>query len=86
MALLDQRPGRDGHATADGDATESRDAERYRVAAESALQQLDWTIGYLHGIHKTRVSRALAQNRSYIQRTLMRKPDVTDPSEKLAEK
>ncbi len=27
--------------------------ERYRQAAEDALQQLDWCIGYLHGIHKT---------------------------------
>ena len=29
------------------------ETERYRRAAEDALQQLDWAIGYLHGIRKT---------------------------------
>jgi len=42
--------------------------ERYRQAAEDALQQLDWCIGYLHGIRKTGISRALARNRSQIPR------------------
>ena len=28
--------------------------DRYRKAAEEALQQLDWCIDYLHRIHKTR--------------------------------
>ena len=45
-------------------------AERYRRAAEDALQQLDWVIGYIHGIHRWEVSRALARNRSYIRRNL----------------
>jgi hypothetical protein len=63
------------------DGTDGRQAERYRVAAEDALQQLDWTIGYLHGIRKTEISKALAKNRYYIRRSLMRKPDVQDPSE-----
>ena len=56
-------------------ATEARskqeEADRYREAAEDALQQLDWAIGYLHGIRKTDISRALARNRSYIRRRLM---------------
>jgi hypothetical protein len=77
MALLDQRQ-RGGH-------TENGQSERYRVAAENALQQLDWTIGYLHGINKRRISRALAKNRYYIRRSLMRLPDVRDPSEKTDE-
>jgi hypothetical protein len=47
------------------------EADRYRQAAEDALQQLDWTIGYLHGIRKTDISKALAKNRSYIRRNLM---------------
>jgi hypothetical protein len=47
------------------------EAERYRQAAEDALQQLDWAIGYLHGIRKVEISRALSQNRSYIRRKLM---------------
>jgi hypothetical protein len=44
---------------------------RYRRAAEDALQQLDWAIGYLHGIGKTKVSRALSQNRSHIRSELL---------------
>ena len=36
----------------------SGDVDRYRKAAEDALQQLDWAIGYLHGIRKTEISRA----------------------------
>ncbi|MBV9941189.1 MAG: hypothetical protein JO262_03580 [Solirubrobacterales bacterium] len=28
--------------------------ERYRQAAQDALEQLDWCIGYLHGIRKTK--------------------------------
>jgi hypothetical protein len=47
------------------------EAERYKQAAEDALQQLDWAIGYLHGIRKTDISKALAQNRSHIRRQLM---------------
>ena len=44
------------------DATSTNeDTERYRRAAEDALQQLDWCIGYLHGIRKTRLSRAKKQ-------------------------
>ena len=45
--------------------------ERYRRAAEDALQQLDWAIGYLHGIRKVEISRALAKNRSYIRTKLL---------------
>jgi hypothetical protein len=44
----------------------------YRRAAEQALQQLDWCIGYLHGIGKTKASRALARNRNFISAELMR--------------
>ena len=47
------------------------ETERYRRAAEDALQQLDWAIGYLHGIRKTKISRSLAQNRSHIRTSLM---------------
>ncbi len=61
-----------------GDSRE--DVERYRHAAEDALQQLDWCIGYLHGIRKTEISRALARNRSYIRRRLMGASDQPLPS------
>jgi hypothetical protein len=65
--------------------SDSDRAERYRVAAEDALQQLDWTIGYLHGIRKTDISKALAGNRSHIRRSIMDKPDVQDPDEQTDE-
>ncbi len=42
------------------DRDQEWEVERYRQAAEDALQQLDWCIGYLHGIRKVDVSRALA--------------------------
>lgn len=56
-------------------------AQRYRRAAEDALQQLDWCIGYLHGIRKGRISMQLAGNRSYIRRNLLRIPDEPLPSQ-----
>jgi hypothetical protein len=53
----------------------------YREAAEEALQQLDWCIGYLHGIRKGKISARLARNRAYIKRNLMREMDQPLPSE-----
>ena len=58
----------------------SKDEELYRRAAEDALQQLDWAIGYLHGIHKTEISKALAKNRSHIRQRLLGKDKQPDPS------
>ena len=55
-------------------------AERYRRAADDALQQLDWCIGYLHGIRKVRLSRALARNRSFIRTRLMDRSEQPVPS------
>jgi hypothetical protein len=68
----------------DGDRTDratQREAERWRQAAEDALQQLDWCIGYLHGIRKTEVSKALARNRSYIRSSLLERPEEPLPSQ-----
>jgi hypothetical protein len=59
--------------------------ERYRRAAEDALQQLDWCIGYLHGIRKVKISSTLARNRTSIQRNLMRQPTQALPSEATTE-
>ena len=56
-------------------ASKQSEADRYRRAAEDALQQLDWAIGYLHGIHKVSISRALAKNRTYIRKHLMGEQD-----------
>jgi hypothetical protein len=56
------------------------ETRRYRQAAEDALQQLDWCIGYLHGMRKTDISRMLSKNRSYIRRQLMDRPEQPLPS------
>ena len=61
------------------------EADRYRQAAEDALQQLDWAIGYLHGIRKIKISKALAQNRSYIRKTLMGRAEQPVPSQETTE-
>ena len=62
------------------------EVERYRRAAEDTLQQLDWCIGYLHGIRKPRISVQLARNRSYIRRNLLKQPAEPLPTEVVAEK
>ena len=59
--------------------------ERYRQAAEDALQQLDWCIGYLHGIRKVGISRALAKNRAYIRTRLMDRPEQPVPAQETDE-
>jgi hypothetical protein len=63
----------------------SGDVDRYRKAAEDALQQLDWAIGYLHGIRKTEISRALARNRARIREDLMDRPKESMPAEQTSE-
>ena len=67
------------------DDNDHEDLERYRQAAEDALQQLDWCIGYLHGIRKTDISRALAKNRSNIRTQLMRRPEQPVPTQETDE-
>jgi hypothetical protein len=56
------------------------EAEHYRRAAEDALQQLDWCIGYLHGSNKANIAAALSKNRSYIRRELLKRDEVADPT------
>lgn len=72
-----------GDTKQDNRSTNSKqeEADRYRRAAEDALQQLDWAIGYLHGIRKTDISRALAKNRSFIRTQLMGRPEETLPTQ-----
>lgn len=50
------------------------EADRYRQAAQDALEQLDWCIGYLHGSHKGSVAAGLARNRTYIRKNLLHAP------------
>lgn len=73
-----------GNSRSNGGTT-TGETDRYRRAAEDALQQLDWAIGYLHGIRKTEISKALAKNRSYIRRSLMGEPDEPLPDQQTDE-
>ena len=75
---------RDSDDKRNGGSTQE-EADRYRQAAEDALQQLDWAIGYLHGIHKVEISKALAKNRSYIRRRLMGQAEEQLPDEQTSE-
>lgn len=53
--------------------------EAYRQAAEDALQQLDWCIGYLHGIRKNHEAKMLAANRQRIRQNLLHREPQPDP-------
>jgi hypothetical protein len=68
-------------ATDDNTGRRNEELSRYRRAVEDALQQLDWCIGYLHGIHKVEISRALAKNRSYIRTKLLEEPEEPMPAQ-----
>jgi hypothetical protein len=57
------------------------EADRYRKAADDALQQLDWAIGYLHGIRKVQIARALARNRAHIRRELPKRDEQPVPTQ-----
>jgi hypothetical protein len=59
--------------------------DRYKQAAEDALQQLDWAIGYLHGIRKVEISRALAKNRSFIRQRLLGESEQPLPDQQTDE-
>jgi hypothetical protein len=61
------------------------ETERYRQAAQDALEQLDWCIGYLHGIRKSKISMQLARNRTHIKRNLMKQSAAPVPSEATSE-
>ena len=61
--------------------TSEAQGRRYRQAAEEALEQLDWCIGYLHGIRKGKLARRLARNRAYIRRSLLREAAEPVPSQ-----
>ena len=66
--------------TTDRDDRSADELERYRRAAEDALQQLDWAIGFLHGIRKSHEAEQLARNRSYIRKQLMGRDSEPVPS------
>ena len=68
-----------------GSDSKQDEADRYKQAAEDALQQLDWTIGYLHGIRKIEISRALAKNRSYIRKRILGEAEEPLPGQQTSE-
>ena len=70
----------DGH-----NGQRDEELERYRRAAEDALQQLDWCIGYLHGIRKLDISKALAKNRSQIRSQLLDRSEQPVPAQQTDE-
>jgi hypothetical protein len=53
--------------------------EQYRQAAEDALQQLDWCIGFLHGIRRNSEARILARNRAVIRTHILKRPAQSEP-------
>ena len=61
------------------------EVDRYRQAADDALQQLDWAIGYLHGIRKVEISRVLSRNRSVIRRNLRGEAEQPLPGQRTTE-
>jgi hypothetical protein len=57
------------------------ETDRYRTAAEDALGQLDWCIGYFAGSHKSQIARALSANRAHIRRQFLRRADQAVPTQ-----
>jgi hypothetical protein len=56
----------------DGNGRRDRaEVEKLRQVVNDALQQLDWAIGFLHGIGKGPEARVLSQNRRYLRRQLL---------------
>ena len=47
-----------------------REIERYREAAERALDELEWCIDYLYRVRKPDIARALARNQSRIMKRI----------------
>jgi hypothetical protein len=56
----------DSAGNGNGQREVDREIERYREASVSALDQLEWVVGYLNKIHKPQIARALDRNRKQI--------------------
>jgi hypothetical protein len=50
----------------------AREADRYREAAELALDQLQWAVNYLYRIRKPKLAAGLERNREHILAELRR--------------
>ena len=73
------------NSSSNNKSSKQDETDRYRRAAEDALQQLDWAIGYLHGIRKTDISKALARNRSFIRKRLMGEAEEPLPAQRTSQ-
>jgi hypothetical protein len=47
-----------------------QETERYRLAAEQTLDQLDWCVDYLYRIRKPQIAEVVAKNQSTIRRRM----------------
>jgi len=57
----------------------SSDTERYKKAMDLAFQQIDWCVGYLHGIRKMRLT--LARNPMYIAEQIAEEREIKLPTD-----
>jgi hypothetical protein len=68
---LDSRGNGNGNRdNGNGDGDVEREIERYREAAERALDQLEWCIDYLYRVRKPDIARTLSRNRSQIMKRI----------------
>jgi hypothetical protein len=58
-----------------GARARTEETERYRLATEQTLEQLEWVVTYLRRIRKHRIARAIDDNRQRIRRELRRTTD-----------
>ena len=56
------------------------ETERYKQAANDALQLVDWCIGYLVGMRKQKIASTLARNRAYIRSELLKEAEQPVPT------
>jgi hypothetical protein len=57
------------------------EVELYRQALEDAGQLLDWSLGYLYGIGKRGVARALSRGRQQIRTSLLGRDEQVTPAD-----
>ena len=57
-----------------------KEVERYRRAAEEALGQVDWCIGYFTAQRQHAIARSLNANRSYIRSQVMGRAEQPLPT------
>jgi hypothetical protein len=56
----------DSRRAKNDEQAQDRELERYREAAEGALDQLEFCVEYLHRVRKPEIAQAIARNRRQI--------------------